>query len=125
MKDFTEADIKEMVRFLNRRYSGNEGSITGIVEEIDDYAYEHEFINDIKVEGELCEREEIERDYWEYCGVDAVSEEDYDKNYYIIDISYEDGAICVYVSPAPKSDYDAYWDKYAWEENNYDKYEDD
>lgn len=100
MKNFTTEDIKNLVRYLNERYSDSNSSINSIKQEIDDYAYEHDFINDIKVEGELCESEEIELHYYEWCGVDAVSYDDYDTKYYVIDISYESGAILVYVAKA-------------------------
>lgn len=124
MKNFTEADIRDLVVYLNSHYGSDDWCMNSIIEAIDNYAYEHDFINDIKVEGVLCQNEEIEHGYWAYCGIDAILETDYDKSYYIVDFSYEDGAICVYVTPVSKSDYDAYWDKYAWEENHYDKYED-
>ena len=100
MRNFTETDIKEMVRDLYRHYAEDNGCMTYITEAIAEWAEEHDLINDIPVEGEFCVKSEIERGYWVWEGYDCVSYDDYDKKYYIIDIAYEDNMILVYVTRA-------------------------
>ena len=98
MESFTEERLNELVKYLNRRYSYNNGYVSGIVDTIDEWAEEHNLKNDVNVEAEFCRSEEITDGLWEYVGVDGLSEDDYDSCYFIIDITVEDGSVCVYVA---------------------------
>ena len=98
MRKFEESDIKEMLRYLNRQHSDFNGYVESVISDIDEWAYEHDLLNDIKTEAFLCEAEEIERGYWDWGGVDTVLAKDYDKKFFIIDIAYEDGGITIYVA---------------------------
>lgn len=104
MQKFNSDTRKELIEYLNRRYSGNNGYVSYIIEEIDDWAYEHDIENDIVVDTQYCEKEEITDGLWEYVGVDAYYEKDYDKKCFIIDITTEGGGVCIYVTHPDEDD---------------------
>jgi len=105
MEKFTAEKLKELVIHLNKRYSNENGYVSGILSEIDDWAYEHDIENDIEVDTQYCRMEEITDGLWEYVGVDAVFENEYDNRYYIVDITTEGGGICIYCAHAVEEDF--------------------
>lgn len=105
MRNFTDADIKEMLKYLNRHHSQDNGYVECVIQDIDEWAYEHELVNDVKVEAFLCEQEKIESGWWEWGGVDIVPEKDYGEKCYIIDIAYEDSVLTVYVATPAKEEF--------------------
>lgn len=105
MNKFTEDTLRELVEYLNKWYSSDNGYVCDILSEIGDWAYEHDIENDVEVDTQFCRLEEITDGLWEYVGVDSYREKDYDKECYIVDIVYEDGGVCIYCARAIEEDY--------------------
>ena len=104
MQKFTDDTLKELVKHLNRRYSGNNGYVSGVLDEIREWTEDHEIENDLEIDTQWCHWEEITDGLWEYVGVDAYYEEDYDNKCFIIDITAEGGGICIYVAHKDEDD---------------------
>lgn len=122
--------IKDAVKKLNKQYEDDITSILSVLDGIRDFKAENEleFSTDILI----CQSVEIEHDYWEYECIDSYSENDIpdkiaaSEHTRIMSVEeYETGKICVYVILNVMTEEEEYWDRYAWEENTYDKYEDD
>ena len=121
--------IKDAVKKLNKQYEDDITSILSVLDGIRDFKAENEleFSTDILI----CQSVEIEHDYWEYECIDSYSENDIPDNIAanehtrIMSVEeYETGKICVYVILNVMTEEEEYWDRYAWEENTYDKYDD-
>ena len=105
MRKFEDNDIKELIKYLNQHYADSNGKMIYIQEAVAEWADERDLINDIPIEGEFCVSSEIERGYCVWEGYDCVSYDDYEKKFYIIDVSYEDKTILVYVARAQEEEF--------------------
>ena len=105
MEKFTDNTLKALAEHLNKRYVDDNGYISGVIDEIDEWAYEHELENDVYVEAVYCRWDEPERGLFEWEVVDGISEDDYDNKYHIVDITFEGGGICVYCAHAMEEDF--------------------
>ena len=104
MKQFTDETLKELTVYLNHHYGNDNNHVSDIIEAIDEWAEEHDIENNIVVDSQYCRKEEITNGLWEYVGVDAVYENEYDNRYFIIEITAEGGGICVYVTHEDEDD---------------------
>lgn len=122
--------IKELANLLHKRYCDDCTYVSSIIEDIDDYREIGE-VSNVKLEVVTCQKEEIERGLWEYCALDTFDGREYSKNPdeksgYVVDITLCEDIIEVWLVPNVKDDCpdSDYWERYAWEENNYDRYDD-
>lgn len=105
MEKFTDEKLKELASYLCRRYTDDNGYISSVINEIDDWAYERELQNDVNVEAVYCRWDEPERGLFEWEVVDGIPEKDYDNKYRLIDITFEGGGICIYCSQPIEEDF--------------------